>query len=434
MKYIVILGDGMGDYPLKQFDFKTPLQFAHKPTIDYMAEHGVMGIVQTVPAGMPPGSDTANLSVMGYDPVEHYSGRSPYEAASMGIGMGEKDISFRCNLVTLSDDEPYANKNMVDYSADEVTTDEAKVLIAELNRKFTIEGIRFYSGKSYRHLIIWKEGPCEWELTPPHDIIGKTISAYLPQGEGKEIITDMMVKSYKILMNHNINRKRIKRGLKPANSIWIWGEGRRPLIPDFKTKYGLTGAVISAVDLIKGLGICAGMESIDVPGATGNLHTDYAGKVKAALKALEGGKDFVFLHIEAPDECSHRNEPENKVKAIELIDKLVVKELKDSLDKKNMDYKILLLPDHYTPLSLRTHTADPVAFWIYSRGDDISYAGKTYSEKSAAESALHLPGGHKLMDLFLGFPGSNYTGSDEYYIHHKVMPGESISSIAQVYS
>ncbi len=407
MKYIVILGDGMGDYPLERFEGKTPLQIARKPAIDFMAERGLMGTARTVPAGMPPGSDTANLSVMGYDPARYYSGRSPYEAASMGIKMGKKDISFRCNLVTLSDDEPYENKKMVDYSADEVTTDEARILIKELEKNFTAEGIRFYSGKSYRHLMIWEGGPFEWDLTPPHDIIGRNISGHLPRGKGKEIIIDMMVRSFDLLSDHEINRKRAGSGLEPANSIWIWGEGRSPLLPDFKNKYGLSGAVISAVDLIKGLGICAGMESIDVRGATGNLHTDYDGKVKAALEALERGKDFVYLHIEAPDECSHRNEHENKVKAIEFIDRFVVKEMKENMDRKNIDYKILFLPDHFTPLSLRTHTDDPVPFLIYSRGDKIISAGERYCEESAARTGLHIPEGHRLMDFFLGLPGND---------------------------
>lgn len=401
MKYILVLGDGMGDYPIDKLGKKTPLQAARKFHIDYLAERGIIGTACTIPEGMPPGSDTANLSVLGYNPAEYYSGRSPFEAAGMGVLMEDDDISFRCNLVTLSGDEQYGAKTLVDYSAGEVSTDEAEELIGEIKKHFSSEAIDFYRGISYRHLMVWKNGPYKLKLTPPHDIIGKKIAGFLPEGDSCDIIKNMMTESYRVLNNHIINRKRMEKGLSPANSIWIWGEGKKPSLPLFRNKYGLEGSVITAVDLVKGIGAYAGMEFVEVPGATGNIDTNYSGKAQAALKALKQGKDFVFIHIEAPDECGHRNETDNKVKAIEMIDKMIVKSIREEMEKFGTDYRMMILPDHFTPLSLRTHTTDAVPFLIYQNNDEKNNTGKTYDEYSAGKSGLHLKHGYKLMDLFL---------------------------------
>ncbi len=401
MKYIVVLGDGMADYAVPELNNRTPLQCAHKPFIDGLAAKGMLGMVKTVPQGMAPGSDTANLSVMGYDPVVYYSGRSPFEAASMGIPITESDITFRCNLVTLSEEEVYEERVMLDHSADEISSAEAKEIIAEVSKAFATSYIKFFPGISYRHLMLWENGPYDWRLTPPHDIIGKKVANFLPAGKGSETVTAMMKKSAEFLMNHPVNRERLKKGLRPANSIWIWGEGKKPLLSSFTEKYGLKGAVISAVDLIKGIGLCAGLESIDVPGATGNIHSNFKGKAEAALIALQKGLDFVYIHLEAPDECGHRSEISNKVKSIELIDSDVVGSLLKSLDTAGEPYKLMFLPDHATPLSLRTHTSDPVPFLIYDSENEQHNSGCTYDEACAAKSGLNIEKGHELMNFFL---------------------------------
>jgi 2,3-bisphosphoglycerate-independent phosphoglycerate mutase len=402
MKYIVILGDGMSDYPLEVYGGQTPLQRAKKPVIDSLAQCGLLGLVKTVPAKMAPGSDTANLSVLGYDPRIYYSGRSPFEAASMGVKLADDDMAFRCNLVTLSLDEPYAEKVMLDHSADEISSEEARELIELVSGQLGSEHIRFYPGVSYRHLMVWSGGPSQWQLTPPHDILGKKIGPYLPQGPEAALIEAMMVKSAEFLAGHAVNKQRIAQGKKPANSAWIWGEGKRPQLSSFYEKYGIKGSVISAVDLIKGIGLLAGLNSINVPGATGTIHTNFRGKAQAALKALlEEGKDFVYLHIEAPDECGHRQETENKVRAIELIDEQVVRVIKDGLDKSGKDYSMLIMPDHATPLSLRTHTTDPVPFLIYRNDDVCMYHQRRYDEESAADTGIYIKEGHTLMDQFI---------------------------------
>ncbi len=401
MKYIVILGDGMADLPIEQFGNQTPLQYANIPTIDWLAKHGELGLVKTVADGLSPGSDVANLSVMGYNPFEFYSGRSPLEAASMGIELLDTDITFRCNLVTLSDEEPYSEKIILDHSADEITTEEADILIQDVKKHLETDMIEFHTGISYRHLMVWHNGPYEFSLTPPHDILEKKIGEYMPQGLQADIIHNMMVKSHEFLKNHPINLKRIENGLRPANSIWIWGEGKKPQLSSFYEKYNLKGSVISAVDLIKGIGLCAEMESIDVEGATGNIHTNFIGKANAAIKALREGQDFVYLHIEAPDECGHRNEVENKVKSIELIDEQVVKIIKEQLDAMDEDYKIMILPDHPTPLCLRTHTSDPVPFLIYQSNRELTNPSQSYDEFSAKQTGLFVEEGHKLLDYFL---------------------------------
>ncbi len=402
MKYIVIIGDGMADHPLPQLGGKTPLQVAEKPTMDELARCGAMGLARTVPAGMPPGSDTANLSVMGYDPRQYHSGRSPFEAAGMGVEMKPEDLSFRCNLVTLSAEELYSEKTMLDYSAGEILTEEALPLIDAVNEQNRGGRVLFYPGMSYRHLMIWPAGPDEWTLTPPHDIIGKKIAPYLPAGPHSMVIQELMARSVPMLSEHPVNKRRQAQGLNPANSIWIWGEGRRPLLPSFFEKYGLKGAVISAVDLVKGIGIYAGLELLEVEGATGNFYTNYSGKASAALEALLRGIDFVYIHIEAPDECSHQYEIENKVKSIELIDRRVIQELREGLEKAGEAYKMLIMPDHYTPLALRTHTDAPVPFIIYQSNGIQGHSGQTYNEETAARAGLLFEKGYTLMDYFLG--------------------------------
>lgn len=400
MKYVVILGDGMADYPVPQLDNKTPLQYAKKPHIDSLSKKAEVGMVKTIPDGIPPGSDAANLSVMGFDPRKYYTGRSPLEAVSIGLKLSDTDVALRCNLVTLSDEEDYTKKTMVDYSSDEISTGEAKELIAAINEQFKKDNICFYPGISYRHCLVWSNGLTGLKLTPPHDISGKKVTSYLPEGENNKILLDMMVRSYNILKDHPVNKTRIAKGLRPANSIWLWGEGKRPTLARFDEKYGIKGSVISAVDLIKGIGILAGLRNIEVEGATGNVHTNFLGKAEAALKELESGQDFVYLHVEAPDECGHRNEIENKVKSIELIDEQIVGTLLKGMEKYD-DYRIMVLPDHPTPLSLMTHTAEPVPFLIYQKSNPSKSGTDSYTEEFAKTTGTYFPEGYKLMDYFL---------------------------------
>ncbi len=324
MKYVIVLGDGMADYPVAELGGKTPLQVACKPELESLARYGLVGLVRTVPDGLAPASDTANLSVLGYDPRRYYSGRSPFEAASLGVPMQDGDVSFRCNVVTLSAAGPYPEKTMLDYSAGGISTEESRPLLEETARRLNTADIQFYSGKSYRHLMIWRGGPREWALTPPHDISGRVVGPYLPGGTHGSALLALMQESSRFLPGHPVNRSREERGLPPANSLWIWGEGTTPSLPLFAAKYGLRGAVISAVDLIMGLGKCAGLEPLKVEGATGDNHTNFDGKARAALQALERGYDFVFIHLEAPDEYGHRNAPAEKVRAIELIDQTLL--------------------------------------------------------------------------------------------------------------
>ncbi|MFY9519396.1 MAG: cofactor-independent phosphoglycerate mutase [Caldicoprobacterales bacterium] len=399
MKYIVILGDGMSDYPVPELGNKTPLQVAKKPNIDRLAQYGQLGLVKTVPETLPPGSDVANLSVLGYEPEKYYTGRSPLEAASIGIDLKDTDVTFRTNLVTLSEAERYEDRVMVDYSSDEISTEEAHQLLDTIQAHFNNELYTYYKGISYRHCLLWEKGSLDLDLTPPHDILGKRIADYLPSGKDSLPLLKMMKESQRLLENHPVNLKRKEKGLRPANSIWIWGEGKKPALDPFKDKYGLSGAVISAVDLIKGLGILAGMDSIDVKGATGNIDTNYLGKAQAALDALSQGKDFVFVHIEAPDECGHRYEIDNKVKSIELIDELVVASLIKGLEVYE-DYKILVLPDHPTPLSLRTHTRDPVPYILYQKSRAKKGSSMTYNEKNAQDTGIFIGSGPDLMAKF----------------------------------
>ena len=403
MKYVVILGDGMADYPVDAFDGKTILEVADKPTIDYMAQHGEMGMVKTVQDGMKPGSDVANLSVMGYDTKKCYSGRSPLEAASIGVPLKDNDITFRCNLVTLSDEENYEDKTMLDYSAGEITTEEAAELIKAVAKELDTDMIKFYPGISYRHLTVWEGGSTNVELTPPHDISDKKITDHLPKGDGADTLLEMMKKSEKILREHPVNKKRVAEGKNPATSIWVWGEGTKPQLDNFEEKFGLKGSVISAVDLIKGIAKCAGMNSIDVEGATGNCDTNWEGKAQAALDAILNGRDFVYVHMEAPDEMGHQGAPEKKKFAVETIDKKVVKFLKDELEKRGIDYRMMILPDHPTPIKLKTHVSDPVPYIIYdSTNETDKNANLTYTEENGKKTGIYIEEGYTLMNRFLG--------------------------------
>ena len=399
MKYIVVLGDGMADEPIDALGGKTVLEAAHKPHLDYMAAHGELGLVRTVLDGMKPGSDVANLSVMGYDTRKCYTGRSPLEAASIGVRLKDTDVTFRANLVTLSDEERYEDKTMVDYSAGEISTEEARELIGAVEEALHTDALHFHAGVSYRHLLVWDGGSTNVNLTPPHDISDRKITEYLPKGEGAEQLLELMKKSERILKEHPVNQKRIAAGKRPATSIWIWGEGTKPKLDDFYGKFGKKGSVISAVDLIKGIAICAGMESIDVEGATGNYDTNFEGKAKAALDALMGGSDFVYIHLEAPDECGHQGDVEHKVQSVEWIDEKVIGYLRKELERMNIEYKMMVLPDHPTPIRLKTHVSNPVPYLIYNSAKPAE-TRRRYTEKEAEAAGRFIAEGHRLMEHF----------------------------------
>lgn len=403
MKYVIILGDGMADLPNDAIDGKTPLGVANKPVIDMLASKGEVALCDTIPEGMSPGSDTANLSVMGYDPKRYYTGRSPLEAVSMGIHMDDTDVCFRCNIVTLSDDAPYNEKMMIDHSASEITTEEAKVLIEVIDDAFSDVIKKFYPGISYRHALIWKHGSTDVTLTPPHDILEQRITAYMPIGDNADMMAEFQRKSYELLNNHPVNIARAEKGLNKANSIWIWGEGTKPSLTSFMEKYGKKGAMISAVDLLKGIAIAADMNSIDVEGADGSIHTNYQGKVDACLKVLDEGADFVYVHIEAPDECGHRGELDNKILSIELLDEKVVKPIVKGLTESGEDFRLLIMPDHPTPVSIRTHTSDPVPYVLYDSRVEMD-SGCSYDESEAAKMGVTFEEGHELMAYFLEWP------------------------------
>lgn len=399
MKYAVILCDGAADTPVAELGGKTPLEAARKPHIDELASCGEMGMVTTVPANLPPGSDVANLAVFGYDPQKYYTGRSPLEAMSMGVHLELSDTTFRTNVVTLSDEENYEDKTMIDYSSDEITTEESSQLIAAVNEALSTEEYEFFSGISYRHLMVWHNKKNEFSLTPPHDISDRKIKDYLPKDE---TILSLMKKSHEILKNHPVNLDRIKRGLRPANSIWIWGNGTKPNLDTYAEKFGIRGTVVSAVDLIKGIGVCAGLEIAEVIGATGNVHTNFDGKADAAIKALRGGDDFVYVHLEAPDEAGHRHEIENKVKAIELIDEKIVAPIVEALKADGEEFALLIMPDHPTPLAIRTHTSEPVPYIIYKSGNCGENKQRIYSEAEAAKTGIVTEHGYTLMNKLLG--------------------------------
>ena len=400
MKYVVVLYDGMADYPVPALGGKTPMEVADKPNMDALAGKAEVGLVRTVAEGLKPGSDVANMSVMGFDPMQYYTGRSPLEAASIGIDMAPTDVSLRTNLVTLSpDDAPYEEKIMEDYCAGDISTEEARELIAEVEEAFGSDAFCFYPGVSYRHCLIWKNGTTKLgNMTPPHDISGKVIGPYLSADANAKVLIDMMKKSYDILKNHPVNLKRVAEGKRPANSIWLWGEGKRPAFPPFEKVYGIKGGVVSAVDLIKGIGRCAEMEVAEVEGATGYIDTNFEGKADAALDLLTRN-DLVYIHFEAPDECGHRNEPENKVKAIEMIDSRVLPRLLEGL-KAYDDYKIMILPDHPTPIVTRTHASDPVPYLIYHKNKEVTGVA-TINESTAKATGVFIDHGPDIMAHFL---------------------------------
>lgn len=399
MKYVVLLCDGMADLPREDLTGKTPMGTANKPNMDKLAKVSEVGLVKTVIDSLKPGSDVANLSVLGYDPSIYYSGRSPLEAGSIGIDMKPTDVSFRCNLVTLSDEAEYSEKNMVDYCSDDISSEEAAELIAFIQEKMGTDEFRFYSGVSYRHCLIWSNGTLDvGTLTPPHDITGRKITEYLGVNKNGEKLLNMMKRSYDLLKDHPVNKKRIERGLRPANSIWLWGEGVRKDLTPFEEKYGLKGAMISAVDLLKGIGKFTGMEVIKVEGATGYIDTNFSGKAEAAIDALKRGNDFVYIHVEAPDECGHRFEIQNKVKSIELIDELILGPILKAFDGE--DIKILICPDHPTPLALKTHTNAPVPYLIYDSRKEQKGV-KKFCEEEAEKTGRFVGVGHTLMEHFL---------------------------------
>ena len=399
MKYLVMLCDGMADYPCDLLDGKTPMELAKKPVMDYCAQKGEVGLVKTVADGFKPGSDVANLSVMGYDPRLYYSGRSPLEAASIGVALDTADIATRCNLVTLSDEEDYADKTMVDYCADDISSEEAAELVRYLEEKLSEDDLSFYVGVSYRHCLILKNGlGGAFDATPPHDISGSKIADYLPKNER---FLELMKKSYEVLKDHPVNKKRQERGLRPANSIWLWGSGNKKEMPSFKESFGINGCVISAVDLLKGIGKLTQMNVVDVEGATGYIDTNFEGKAEAAVNAFKNGSDLVYLHVEAPDECGHRYEAENKIRAIEYIDSRVLKTVKEYLDKSGEDYRIMILPDHATPLTLKTHVSDPVPFVIYQKYAEKESGVSSVNEKTAAETKIFVQEGAQMMSRLI---------------------------------
>ena len=397
MKYIVILGDGMAGEPLEALGGKTTLEAAATPNMDALASMGMMGLAKMVPAGMKPGSDVANLAVLGYDPKRNYSGRSPLEALSVGVAMEPEDIIFRCNLVTLSEAEPYEQKTIIDHSSGEISSEDADILMDAIREAFNNEQFQFYSGTSYRHITVWKNGSV-LDFEQPHDHLGEVIGAYLPK---EAAFREMMEKSFDILNNHPLNVKRAAEGKNKANSLWFWGAGTKPSLSNFEEKTGLKGTMISAVDLLKGIAVGAGMEVVNVEGATGSLHTNYEGKANAAVKALlEDGQDFVYVHVEAPDEMGHQGSMTDKVQAIEYLDGRIIAPIKAAMDESGEEYRMLILPDHPTPIRIRTHSADPIPYIMYdSRRQSRKIA--RYSEAEAAAAGLLETDGYKLMEQFL---------------------------------
>jgi 2,3-bisphosphoglycerate-independent phosphoglycerate mutase len=400
MKHLVIIYDGMADRKIASLGNKTPMMVAKKPMMDSLTRYAVCGTVSNVPEGMVPESDTANLAILSYDPKIYSKGRSPLEAVSMGIEMKPDETAYRCNVVTLSDEGEYEDKIMLDHSADEISTEEADVLIRALDEKLGNEMRKLYTGVSYRHCLIWKNGNDTFPFMRPHDIIGRPIREYLPAGKEGEAFYRFMRESYDILNRHPINEARRARGLRPANSAWLWSPGKKPALPSFREKFGLDGAVISAVDLIKGIGICAGMESIDVEGATGNVHTNYDGKAAAAIDAFKRGKDLVYIHVEGPDECGHRAEIENKILSIELIDQKILAPVVTYLRSTGEDFHVMALPDHPTPIEIRTHSMEPVPFFIYRSEKEVAGV-PSLDEDSAKACGNYVPNGTALMDMLI---------------------------------
>jgi len=402
MKYLILVPDGAADNQLDRLDGKTPLEVADMPVINKLAQKSMVGLVRTIPEGIAPGSDAANLSVMGYDPSRYLTGRSPLEAASIGINMSDTDVAFRTNLITLKGEGDYEELIISDHSAGDISTEEARQLIDTVNKAFANESRQFYTGTSYRHCLIVHNGTTEYDLTPPHDHLDKKAGPYLPKGAGSDEITHMMKRSYELLKDHPINQKRIAAGKNPGNSLWIWGQGKKPALPSFQEKYGITGAAISAVDLIKGIAFCAGLESIDVPGSTGTLHTNFAGKAQAAIDVFKSGKDFVYLHLEAPDECSHQGDLEGKISSLERIDKEVLKPILEYFRGSGEDFSILELPDHRTPIALRTHTSEPVPYVLYRSNAEMPENTANEFTEEAGKHGTYFDSGFALADTFFG--------------------------------
>ena len=401
MKSVVFLGDGMADYPIAALDNMTPLEKSVHPGMDFLAQNGLFGLARTVPKGMPPGSDTANLSVFGYDPEIYYSGRSPLEAASMGIPLDIADVTYRCNTVTLSEAADLADADMIDYSAGEITTEESRQLIEYLRDQIARDGLELHPGISYRHCLVLRAGADGAKLTPPHDITGKPVHEYLPSGQNAELLMAIMRRSYEILKDHPVNLARVAAGKNPANCVWFWGEGRKPDLTPFAEKFGVQrGAVISAVDLIHGIGRCAGLESIEVANITGNYHTDFAAKGRAAIEALQSGCEMVYIHVEAPDGCGHHGEIPEKVWSIEQIDEKIVRPVLDYLRSTGEDFSALLMPDHPTPIAKLTHIDDPVPFALY-RSDTVRRGAERFTEANAAASGVYIEKACDLMEMLV---------------------------------
>lgn len=395
MKYIIVLGDGMADEPIASLNNKTPLEYANTPTMDVLSKKGEIGMVHTIPEGMSPGSDTANLSVMGYDPEVYYSGRSPLEALSIGVPMKDDDIALRCNVVTVSEkDTDFENQIIIDHSSSEISTEDAAVLIEVVKKELAKEGYSFYVGTSYRHCLIWEKGQVV-ELTPPHDVLEQVIGQYLPKDP---VLKDMMKRSYDILKDHPINVERKKQGLNPANCLWFWGAGTKPMLSDFQEKTGKKGIMISAVDLLKGIAVGAGMDNAHIEGANGGLHTNYEGKMQAAVKAVaEDGYDFAYIHVEAPDEMGHQGSVERKVQAIEYLDQKIIAPIVKNLEEREIEFRLLILPDHPTPIRVRTHTGDNVPYLLYDSTLERNESWD-YNEKDAQSSGNLIEKGHTLID------------------------------------
>ena len=395
MKYVVILGDGMADDPVEALGGQTPLAYASTPAIDALAAKGEVGLVRTIPEGMKPGSDTANLSVLGYDPKQYYTGRFPLEALSIGVDMEEKDVALRCNLVTLTEEDvPYEQQRILDHSSSEISTEDAKILLDAVTKEMADEMYQFYAGTSYRHCLIWKNGKVI-DLTPPHDVLEQQITPYLPKDKR---LLQMQERSYEILKEHPLNKERRAKGLNPANSFWFWGAGTKPALSSFEEAHGKKGAMISAVDLLKGIAVGAGMDNIVVEGANGGLDTNYEGKAQAAVKALaEDGYDFVYIHVEAPDEMGHQGSAERKVKSIEYLDQRVIRLVEEGLTQAGLDHRMLIMPDHPTPVHLRTHTDSPVPYLLYD--STAPQAGQwRYQEDEAEESKNVVSCGWDMME------------------------------------
>lgn len=401
MKYFVMLCDGMADEPSEKLGGKTPMMLAKKPNMDALAQKGEVGLVKTVQEGMKPGSDVANLAVLGYDATQCYTGRSPLEAASIGIDLKDTDVTLRCNLVTLSDEENYEDKKMVDYCGGDISTPEARELVEYLEKELGDDEFKFYAGVAYRHCLVWDKGnPHPGILTPPHDIPGRVVKEYIPQGDDTSKLYELMKKSYKLLSEHPVNKKRVAEGKRPANSCWFWGEGTKPQLDNFKEKTGLKGSMISAVDLLKGIAICADMRSIDVDDTTGYIDTNFDGKCQAAIEEFKSGQDFVYVHVEAPDECGHRGEAENKVRAIELIDEKVLGPVVEFL-KGYDDFAVLVCPDHPTPLNIQTHSSNPVPYVIYDSKNEVNSGVDSVNEDTAKATGNYIEKGFTMLNHFL---------------------------------